>query len=487
MPDRCRILLGFLLSLLPSPLCAQAPEHRPDKADAFRPLLQQLGSQHFSEREAADRALEAMGSPALEALRQAAQSPDPEVGRRAEALVEKITKRLELAKLLASRRVHWVYHDTSVAEITADLAKKTGLALTLEGEQGRYARRITFDTGETTFWKGFDRFCRAAGLVEQPTLPRRAEALAAADRRQRAVVVTSGYSSSSQAMALVLAEGKPQDRPTCYSGPFRVLSVPASGLIGPHVQAPGETLIGLQVAAEPQVIWQGLRGVRVQHAVDELGQDLTQPLEPHSSVADLQGRWASDNDIQRLMTAWPVLVPLKLAPQPSRLVKEITGTLAIQMQTPPEPLLTVEPFLNSAGQTVRGLDGWAIKVLEVQQQENGLVQVRVQLETVVPGQVVGRAMRGAFRANGAVRIWAVESLPTHAEQASWSLLDAKGQAFRLLTVQGPALPNGNWSAPELRLVFQPLDRQGEPAKLVYSGPRTVVLDVPFTLKDVPLP
>jgi hypothetical protein len=51
-------------------------------------LIDQLGSQVYSEREAASRALKRLGEPALELLQKASQeSPDAEIRRRAERLV----------------------------------------------------------------------------------------------------------------------------------------------------------------------------------------------------------------------------------------------------------------------------------------------------------------------------------------------------------------------------------------------------------------
>jgi WD40 repeat protein len=58
-------------------------------------LIAQLGSEEFKEREAAMKALEAVGQPALAALaKAAATSPDAELRRRAEALVQRIEDRL---------------------------------------------------------------------------------------------------------------------------------------------------------------------------------------------------------------------------------------------------------------------------------------------------------------------------------------------------------------------------------------------------------
>jgi uncharacterized protein (TIGR03067 family) len=56
-------------------------------------LVRQLGSPQFEEREAAVRRLEDVGEPALEPLRKAMSSMDPEVRRRARALVESIESR----------------------------------------------------------------------------------------------------------------------------------------------------------------------------------------------------------------------------------------------------------------------------------------------------------------------------------------------------------------------------------------------------------
>ena len=47
--------------------------------------------------------------------------------------------------------------------------------------------------------------------------------------------------------------------------------------------------------------------------------------------------------------------------------------------------------------------------------------------------------------------------------------------------------NLNSITQEMQLTFQPQKEQGEAVQLVLNGTRTVVIDVPFTLKDVPLP
>src|SRR5262249_49527613 len=139
----------------------------PTDAARINKLIEQMGSGDFDEREKASTALDAIGEPALPALRKAAQGDDVEVRKRAGELVQQIEKRLESARLLAPKRVRLVYKDTPLAEAVADLQKKSGYTLTLRDPENKLkGRTITLDTGDTTFWHALDLFCRKAGLAE---------------------------------------------------------------------------------------------------------------------------------------------------------------------------------------------------------------------------------------------------------------------------------------------------------------------------------
>jgi hypothetical protein len=95
-PSLLNILLPTVVALAFSQalVAAQPP---PEAADIAR-LVEQLGSPRFEEREAASRALERIGEPALPALRAAVHSRDAEVRRRAARLVETVIE-------AASRRI----------------------------------------------------------------------------------------------------------------------------------------------------------------------------------------------------------------------------------------------------------------------------------------------------------------------------------------------------------------------------------------------
>lgn len=144
-----------------------APAADPASPEKINKLIEKMGSGEFEDREKATEELDAIGIPALEALRKAIKSEDPEVRRRSEELVAKIDKRVESVKVLAPTKVRLIYKDTPVADAVKDFAKKSGYQIAVMDPQGKLkARTMSLDTGEVSFWQAFDVFCREAGLVE---------------------------------------------------------------------------------------------------------------------------------------------------------------------------------------------------------------------------------------------------------------------------------------------------------------------------------
>src|SRR5207248_6990543 len=86
------VLFGGLLAAGLAPAVGPLPA-RPSAAEVKR-LVRRLGSPDFAEREAAGKRLEALGEPALRALRKAEAGEDPEVRRRAGRLARAIERRL---------------------------------------------------------------------------------------------------------------------------------------------------------------------------------------------------------------------------------------------------------------------------------------------------------------------------------------------------------------------------------------------------------
>jgi uncharacterized protein (TIGR03067 family) len=116
------------------------------KADAQREriatLIQQLGHKEFARREAASKELDAIGEPALDALRTAAADADAEVSRRARLVVKSVTARADLEKL----RGTWYTVSTSYQGATTGLDKRD--TITYDGTKYTQSRAgRVFDEG----------------------------------------------------------------------------------------------------------------------------------------------------------------------------------------------------------------------------------------------------------------------------------------------------------------------------------------------------
>jgi hypothetical protein len=456
-------------------------------------LVAKLGSNKFTEREAATRSLAEIGPPALDALRKATQHPDCEVRRRAAYLIEKIEKQVETQRFVAPKRIHLVYKDVLVTEAVADLAKQTGFPISLnDADRVKLGnRKLTLDTGETTFWQAFDQFCQAAGLVEHNPVGATHTGNAVFDGRGGQIVIAPHWNQAAVAhdARLVLADGKAPAPPTCYNGALRIRTLAPAAAPG-QAKAAGEAALVLEVLPEPRLAWRGIVDVQVNKAVDDQGQVLgcgssLTDLALASEMQIVQGGNVIIMDAGGGTTASSmrqVPIRLKLADKPSKTLKELHGTIACQVVTT-EALATVDHILKAAGQTVKTTAGGSLKVVECARDEGGLVRLRAQLDLPGRGMFVGRVMRFnrrvmVFNGNGD----AVGPTPTNL-----TLVDAKGQPLALVRAEQRVVGNAGGWAQEFSLTYSPHQGQGDPAKLVYTGPRTVTLEVPFTLKDVPLP
>jgi hypothetical protein len=460
--------------------------------------IDQLGSAEFHEREEAMRALDALGPSALPALREAVESEDMEISRRAAVLVRRIERRIETARLLAPKRVHLVFTEKPLTEAAAEFSKRTGYRLQVEGDKAKLdTRKITLDTGEAPFWEAYEAFCRTAGLVEKPPVPVQRDdqvvmwqagaGVRAAGRLRLARAVR--YQSEADAVAsAILIEGKPEELPTHRAGAVRIRALPPKTTIPGATKADGETLLVLDVQCDPHLIWHGLVSMRVHKAIDDQGQVLTQP----TPYLEQEGGWYGLQELI-IVDASNVLVEtggggtrvplrLQLGRKPSRLIRELHGTVALRVEGSPEPLLKIDNILKATGQTAKGADGGFLKVIEAKQEKDGRVKLRLQMHAPDMQVVVGGRGRAFVRGRGRALLMVDNMVPANTDRLT--LLDSKGQRIPSVGIEAVNLGNG---PQEFTMYFQPAKDQAEPAKLVYMGRPLAILEVPFTLKNVSLP
>jgi hypothetical protein len=475
-------------------------------------LIKQLGSPGFHEREIAMRDLDAMGAAALPALQRASRGDDLEVCRRAQELIEKIEKRLLTARLLEPQRLQLSYKGTPIDQARLDFSKKTGIQLKIEGdmENGglssrQLKRTLTLDSGKVTFWEAFDQFCDKAGLAERSLLPKKLPHVAAESaknlekeelalmllrQRERQLLDLDQAGSAGLFNPFVLAEGKVPRLPTFFSGAARIRALPAPfSVLGP-APSKDEHNVALELTPEPKLKVKRLLEARVSRAIDDQGQSLTPIWEIPSMAGDdelgdvitLVGDATGADLLARSLHQ--VSVRLKVGPRPSKLIQEMQGTIAAQIVPPPEPLVTVDNVLNAVGQTFTGPDGRTLSVLKAGRDANGRIQLDVEMKHPI-AQMNGRfgvAGRRVFRV-GRGRI--VDS-SSSAVTSKYELFDSNGALLKPQeTSTGNVIRGAEWTQ-TWSFTFTPVAND-QNLKLVFTGQRTVTLEIPFSLKDIPVP
>src|SRR5262245_11822396 len=199
------------------------PTHSaPPTAAQIQALIEQLGSERFSDREAAVVALEKIGPAATEALQAAAtRGESPEVRERAATILIKLKRGAESGIRLTAKRVKLEYKNIPLGTAVNDLKARTGLNLSLDPNRvANPLRQVTCETAELPVWEALEAFCVAAGLresflldLDQPKQP--------GPRR--------GYTPpppppNADAVAVVLIDGKPDRLPGDRSTAVRVIA-----------------------------------------------------------------------------------------------------------------------------------------------------------------------------------------------------------------------------------------------------------------------
>jgi hypothetical protein len=168
---------------------------------------------------------------------------------------------------------------------------------------------------------------------------------------------------------------------------------------------------------------------------------------------------------------------------------ELTGTLSARVRTAPEVLVTINDVPKAVGKTSKSVDGHEVKVTECKREDDGLVKVKVELKS----PLVAEAQDEMIRMGGRIRGFRGMQQDTTNIQLNkddpnavpFKLVNDNGQRLELVT--GTMDVMGNNSASRVfTLVYKPAPNDSGPARFEFIGRREVVVDVPFTLKDVPL-
>ncbi len=547
-------LLVFPFFLLAS-LGAAAGE--PKSAD-IPELVEKLGSPLFADRQKAADALVALGKPAEDAVRRATQGPDAERRRLATGVLKQIENRLLAEKLLGPTRLRLTLAEVPMRDALHYLASISGgqpLVLDFDVNDPNVRKKVTLDTGDTTFWEAFDQLCRTSGLVEHATAPPswpQPSMLGAPVQRmqwgaqpmqgfgapqfggQQAVwpQLGMGYGASHDSSGVIrLVAGKATRLLCAYAGGLRIRAL-RSNLISSHGAAQsitswdpamGQTAtavspadssprvaLDLEVLHEARIQWQGITGVRVKTAVDDRGQLLTQVFDTTAiGVNGLPPAFVPLGSTYVPLGGGMQTVQLKCGSKSAKTIRELHGVVTVQMQTPVEVLMAVADALKPGTKAVRCNDGGRLQVMDASRDDFGYVRLRVRFDApsdVSPAPLTNAAttqqplgmppamqgiqgrqfvLQGQFQPVG--NIVPGRGVPAFVSGPfGLGLVDSRKQYCPVNLVNTEIKEVRGEQVVEYLLVSSSKIEAGA-AQCVFSGSRTVMLDVPFTLKDVPLP
>ncbi len=473
-------------------------------------LIRQLGDEKFLRREAACKALEEIGAPALDPLRRACDDPDPEVQRRAKDLVRLIERRMAREEILRPTLVRIDLKDVSVPDAVAELAKQAGYSILLGGNAAKLQpdKKLSIQTEEISFWEALDLLCLKADLTHavnpQPSRSQHPGGdLGAGNVRIPQAV--PGHRGT----AIVLVPGTPPRYPTYYAGALRIRVLPPGSAkdAGLSEEAPGETVMTLEVCLEPKLLGHDILDISVAKALDDRNQPLAHiPLPAPRSQVGQEERVVVRNGNQIIVrqvivnrpsgTAetvalenLPRLIPLrfKLPEQPGQVVADLQATLAAHVRTPSLPLITVEDVTAAVGKELAGRDGISVSILVCTVGKGGEVLLGVR---VIPNALMAQGLNP----NVPVQILPNQQMPLNAVRmgvaatmgVSFSLTDTEGNSYNLVSTQTNQTfgPNG-WIL-DYRLIYRPHDPKAQPKKFTLSASRVAAIELPFALRNIPL-
>jgi hypothetical protein len=248
--------------------------------------------------------------------------------------------------------------------------------------------------------------------------------------------------------------------------------------------------------------------VHVEKAIDSKGREVGQATDMISPPGGTMVDWANggvafnlavgnnvwfSGDVDNLATqATPPSrefpIRIKVNEPGTKNLREIRGVVFARVQTPNEPVVKADNILQAEGKTFKGPENSYLRIHEAQKTENGQIKLRVTLRAPSMSEEAMGMMGGAIfvrRFNGRMAFMAQQEGENITAQ-SLSLQDSKERAFQLVSAEEATQANGLDITQEFRLVFQSRQGLDEPAHLVYTGHRLVTIEIPFTLKNVPL-
>ena len=538
---------------------------------AISEMIKSLGDSSFEVREKAEKDLGLAGEPALEQLRKARKSEDPEIRRRAESLIKKIETESDNKKLIDPKKITMKHVDAPVTEVIADLVKQSGYRIVLEDKsRALESKKISVEMKDASFWEALQTISVKANLVEvaglqgvagnpirvefpkpnvfpravpklvPPPVPPKEEeepkkgvkndggpqairVLFVPQEKaqpvappavlpqpllppgiglgqvfgQIAIGMDQAPAARGKENVIILKEGKfdllPTDNRSAYR--IRLLKNPETVFGKPDDK---HILIGLEVTPEPRFKLQEITGVKITKAVDESGQILEQDTNISRNdilAPPMPGRIIA-RPIQALgqegkAGAVDSKVPIHFlkAQKDSKSIQMLEGKLILQVLDDSKPILEITNIEKEVGKKIEGKSGAWLKINECGKDAKGSHSLRIEYD--IPADAVAannRIQLGNIRVQNNIVI----------QNGQFNIVGGAAPAnlgdFKIFDAEGKTLtPNSSSTSVQIGPggtkrsinVTYPANSKA-PFKIIYEGGTTIAVEVPFSLKLIPL-
>jgi hypothetical protein len=436
------VLLGLGIAPL---LWAAAPDTKPLLSPPIESLIEQLGDKDFQRREAANKALAALGAEALPALLRARSHPDPEIRRRLEELIPPLERTLTLAP----KRITLHVTNKPIREVIDELSKQTGYRFAGLESQGSKGGKLvySFDFDRVPFWQALDQVCEAGGFVLQQNY----------------------YGDDS---LRVFHQAESYVPFVCYDGAFKVMATgfnySRSNQFAhifrnqPNQHSSESLQVNLTLAAEPKLPILKLGPVRLSAAEDEEKQSMLPNIEGNAGMWGGRSFYSGGGYRSYVQQTQALLI---LPSRTSRMVKILKGVIPVTLLADQRPAVVTDQILLAKGKRFK----------------TGPATFYVEDVSELAGKQYQIKMSVTEEGNDGPNDWTrIQSLQQRVE-----IQDAKGNKIQFYF--NSVGTNGINSA-QYTFTIQPNDpKVGSPAKLVYYSWVLMEHEVAFEFKDLPLP
>lgn len=456
----CAVLAGLITALstgladdtMPpaaSPSKQSAPEIKIDPM--VEQLVKDLGADDYRTREKAGRELAAKGEKILPSLRTALSSAEnPEVRRRLLVIV----RRMDYDRLVSPKLVTMSLKGKTVRDAFAEIGKQTGYKIEYNGNRSASELKQNFEFDKAPFWQAVDKVAGVAGCS-----------------------IFNDYNSEDGTIQIMNQDTiNPY---VAYAGPYRIIAISINSnkdlqLANLNRRVGGlqrqESLnLNVQILSEPKNPMLGVTKVELISGVDDLGGALTAPRGPNQNQVNYY-----NNGMSRGHNVGGNLA-LSRADKTATAIKTLKAKAGIILLSGTIPEIVVNNPLKVEKKTFTG------RTLEIDfgsfaEDANNKGHYSLDVTMKKLGQDDPNGQQDFNWMNSA---W-----------QKIEVLDAAGNRYQCF---GPNSINNNGLTIQVTMVFGPENRRGQtskvgpPAKVLVNEWLTVVHEVTFDFKDIPLP